>query len=138
MRTAFTAVALAVVAASAATSWASADSGGRPTVLMIEVMGETDAQSSKHTLTCRPTGGSHPNAAAACRRLNHLPGDPFQPVPPGSVCTMIYGGPQRANVVGIVHGKPVAARFDRTNGCEIARWDALVPVLPEVGASVSR
>lgn len=138
MRTALAAVALAVVAASGATTWASAESLGRPTVLMIEVRSEPGAQSSKHTLTCRPTGGNHPHAAAACRRLNHVQGDPFQPVPPGSVCTMVYGGPQRATVEGIVQGKPVAARFDRTNGCEIGRWDALVPVLPEIGAAVGR
>ena len=138
MRAAITAVALAVAATSGATTWAGAEGVGRPTVLMIEVRDEPGAQPSKHTLTCRPTGGDHPHAGAACRRLNHLPGDPFQPVPPGSVCTMIYGGPQRATVRGIVHGKPVAAWFDRTNGCEIARWDALVPVLPAVGAAVSR
>lgn len=138
MRTAITAVALAVAAMSGATPWVSAESAGRPTVLMIEVRDEPGAQPSKHTLTCRPTGGNHPDADAACRRLNHLPGDPFQPVPPGSICTMIYGGPQRAIVRGIVRGKPVAARFDRTNGCEIGRWDALVPVLPEVGAALGR
>lgn len=138
MRTALSAVALAAVAASSATTWAVAESVGRPTVLTIEVLAGAAAQPSRHTLTCHPTGGSHPRAAAACTRLDHLHGDPFQPVPPGSVCTMIYGGPQRATVEGIARGKPVAARFDRTNGCEIARWDALVPVLPEADETVSR
>lgn len=138
MRTALTAVALAVAATSGAATWVSAESLGRPTVLRIEVLAEPGAQTSKHTLTCRPTGGSHPHAQAACRRLNNLSGDPFQPVPSGSVCTMIYGGPQRAIVQGIVHGKPVAAQFNRRNGCEMARWDALVPVLPEGGVGDSR
>lgn len=138
MRTAVTALALAVAATSGIATWAGAESVRRPTVLMIEVLGEPDAEPSKHWLTCQPTGGSHPQAAAACRRLNHLTGDPFQPVPPGSMCTMMYGGPQRATVEGIARGKPVAAEFNRTNGCEIARWDALVPVLPEIGAAVSR
>lgn len=138
MRTALTALALAAVATSSATTWAVAESEGHPTVLRIEVVAEPGAQPSKHTLTCRPNGGSHPHAAAACRRLNHLQGDPFQPVPPGSVCTMNYGGPQRATVEGIARGKPVAARFERTDGCEIARWDALVPVLPEAGEAAVR
>ncbi|MQA64173.1 MAG: hypothetical protein GEU86_22580 [Actinophytocola sp.] len=138
MRIALTAVALAAIVVSSATTWAAAETVGRPTVLKIEVLAEPGAKPSKHTLTCHPTGGNHPNADAACRRLNNLHGDPFQPVPPGSFCTMIYGGPQRATVKGIARGKPVAARFDRTNGCEIARWDALVPVLPEADETVSR
>lgn len=133
MRTALTIAALAVLAASGATTWASAESLGRPSVLMIEVHGETDAQSGKYMLTCRPNGGDHPQVAAACRRLNHLQGDPFRPVPPGTMCTMIYGGPQRAHIEGIVKGRPVAAEFNRTNGCEIHRWDSLVPVLPAIG-----
>lgn len=132
MRKVLSVVALATLVVSGATAGASAEPVGRPTVLMISVQADTDAPWNKHTLRCRPTGGSHPHAAAACRRLNHLHGDPFQPVPLGSVCPMVYGGPQRAKVVGVVQGKPVAARFDRTDGCEMARWDALVPVLPAV------
>lgn len=138
MRTVLTAVALAALAASSFTTWAVADTVGRPTVLTIEVRATEGAQPTKHTLTCRPNGGNHPQTTAACRRLNHMRGDPFQPVPPGSVCTMVYDGPQRAAVEGVVRGKPVAAQFERTNGCEIARWDALVPVLPAAGETVSR
>jgi hypothetical protein len=40
-------------------------------------------------------------------------------------CTQIYGGDQLATITGA----GVQASFSRANGCEIARWDALRPVL---------
>jgi hypothetical protein len=67
-------------------------------------------------------------------RVVHCPGQPycakivraaFAPVPPGQVCTQIYGGPQQARVTGTLGGRRVSARFRRTNGCEIARWNRL-------------
>lgn len=138
MRTALTIAALAALVVSG-TTWASADtpvepaeSVARPTMVTITVQGDASAQSSTHTLRCRPNGGSHPTPHAACRRLRHVHDDVWKPVPPGTMCTMIYGGPETAQIAGTVHGKPVAAEFERTNGCEMARWDALVPVLPDV------
>jgi hypothetical protein len=44
-------------------------------------------------------------------------------VPADVACTEIYGGPATARVRGTLQGKPVDARFSRTNGCEIARWE---------------
>jgi hypothetical protein len=41
------------------------------------------------------------------------------------MCSMIYGGPQQALVAGTLNGQSVRARFKRTNGCEIARWNRL-------------
>jgi hypothetical protein len=72
------------------------------------------------TLTCEPAGGSLPRAAAACRRLTPAS---LRPLPRGTICTQIYGGPQVARVRGRLAGKPVDARFNRTNGCEIHRWN---------------
>lgn len=40
------------------------------------------------------------------------------------VCTSQYGGPETATVKGTVNGKAVSASFSRTDGCQIARWDA--------------
>jgi hypothetical protein len=56
------------------------------------------------------------------------------PVPPSTPCTMIYGGPQKATISGTVDGQTVNAEFNRSNGCEIARWDKLAAagVLPKV------
>ena len=44
-------------------------------------------------------------------------------------CTMIFGGPQKAEITGTVDGSPVETTITRANGCEIARWDALAPVV---------
>lgn len=82
-------------------------------------------------------GGSHPDAREACGRLDRRTTwgtDPFAPVGSGTVCTMQYGGPATAHVTGTWAGRRVDARFDRGNGCEIARWDELVPLLPDVRA----
>jgi hypothetical protein len=88
-----------------------------------------------YEVLCHPGGGSHPDPGAACRTLDRgttWGKDPFAPVPPGTMCTMQYGGPATAHVTGTWAGRPVDARFDRGNGCEIGRWDALVPLLPDV------
>jgi hypothetical protein len=64
-----------------------------------------------------------------CDRLAELD-DPFAPLPGGAVCTQIYGGPQVAEVRGTFEGDPVNARFNRTNGCEIERWDRVAFLFP--------
>jgi hypothetical protein len=80
------------------------------------------------SLTCDPEGGSHPDPAAACRALDE-DADALEPVPGDVACTEIYGGPDVARVRGKVNGSVVSASFNRRNGCEIARWEALAPVL---------
>ncbi|MFJ7996952.1 SSI family serine proteinase inhibitor [Streptomyces sp. NPDC096310] len=84
-------------------------------------------------LTCRPVGGTHLRARAACDRLAELATgsrDPFAPVGRDAMCTMQYGGPATARVTGTWQGRSVNASFDKKNGCEISRWRALEPVLP--------
>jgi len=83
------------------------------------------------TLTCGAdgaAGGDHPDAAGACAALAALP-DPFRPVPKDMACTMVYGGPQTATVQGRWGGKDVLTTFKRTDGCEIARWNRIAPLL---------
>jgi len=88
------------------------------------------------TLRCKPARGSLRRPAVACRRLAAGGFKLFAPIPSDSVCTEIYGGPQRARVVGIVAGKRVWASFARTNGCHIARWNRVSPwLLPPGGAT---
>ncbi|MGH3312214.1 MAG: SSI family serine proteinase inhibitor [Streptomyces sp.] len=86
-----------------------------------------------YRLECNPAGGSHPRARAACEVLTSESNSgrhPFGPVPTSANCTLMYGGPATAHVVGVWHGREVDATFRRTDGCEIERWDALVPALP--------
>ena len=88
------------------------------------------------TLRCNPARGSLPRPAVACRRL--VKGGPklFAAVPPDTVCTEIYGGPQVARVTGTVKGTRVWTTFTRTNGCEISRWQRLSPwLLPPGGVT---
>jgi hypothetical protein len=87
-----------------------------------------DGVSTRTTLACDPPGGSHPDPVSACRRLLALE-DPFAPVPGNAACTMVWGGPEVAVVRGRFRGADLEASFDRTNGCEIARWDRLAFLL---------
>jgi hypothetical protein len=87
-----------------------------------------DGGSHAWTLRCAPAGGTLPGAAAACSRLASLRA-PFAPVPPGAVCTAVYGGPEVARVVGRFRGGSVFATFRRRDGCEIARWTKIAFLL---------
>jgi Subtilisin inhibitor-like len=89
------------------------------------------------TLRCNPPAGSLPRPARACTRL--LPGGVrlFAPVPTNALCTEIYGGPQKARVVGTLKGRLVRTAFSRTNGCEIARWQRISPWLVPPGGVTS-
>jgi hypothetical protein len=87
-----------------------------------------DGDARSATLTCDPAGGTHPRAEAACGALAENR-DALEPVPDDVLCTQQYGGPQSAEVRGTVAGEAVSATFGRQNGCEIARWEALAPLL---------
>ena len=103
--------------------------------LVVTVRGAGGGADGRFVLRCHPEGGSHPQVRDACGQLDRRTTwgtDPFAPVQPGSACTMLYGGRATAHVTGTWAGRRVDARFDRGNGCEIARWDALVPVLPDL------
>jgi hypothetical protein len=80
--------------------------------------------STTASLTCDPNGGTHPVPDKACAALD-AHSEALHPVPLDMACTEIYGGDQVARVTG----PGLKANFNRTNGCEIARWDALAPVL---------
>ncbi len=79
------------------------------------------------TLRCNPPGGSLPRAAAACKRLR---AEALRPLPPDTICTQIYGGPQAARVRGRVEGRPIDTRFGRSNGCEIHSWNRVKFLFP--------
>ena len=99
-----------------------------PTSLEISVTPGGEAPTKVWTLRC-PDGGTLPDAAEACSKLESLD-DPFAPVPKDVACTQIHGGPQEADVRGLFRGRPVEAHFDRGNGCEIARWDKVQFLFP--------
>ncbi|WP_207957295.1 SSI family serine proteinase inhibitor [Streptomyces sp. YIM 98790] len=106
--------------------------GARLTVSVRD--GQSRGVEESHILECHPAGGDHPKARAACDALDEATAsgdDPFAPVPEDAICTQIYGGPWKAEIRGEWNGRTIDAEFSRLNGCEIARWDRLVPALPD-------
>jgi hypothetical protein len=97
------------------------------TELVITVWPQGQGRPRRWTLTCDPAGGSLPSPRAACSRLNRAA---LRPLPRDTICTQIYGGPQRARVTGRIDGEPIDARFSRSNGCEIHRWDSVRYLFP--------
>lgn len=91
--------------------------------------GEGKRPTRRYTLRCNPAGGTLPRARRACEALGRLR-RAFAPVPRTMACTELYGGPSEALVTGTFAGRPVRARFDRTDGCRIARWDRHRFLLP--------
>jgi hypothetical protein len=64
-----------------------------------------------------------------CGAVKGLTSADFAPTPANQACTQIYGGPETARVKGTLNGEPVDASFNRTDGCQIARWDKVQPLL---------
>jgi hypothetical protein len=79
----------------------------------------------------RPSAASTlPDPEAALEAVERFGEDIFFPKPgPPRLCTQQYGGPQVAVVTGTFYGRTVNARFQRTDGCEIARWKAMAALL---------
>lgn len=81
-------------------------------------------------------GCNLPDAAAALEAVTRHGEDIFFPKPgPPKLCTQQYGGPQVAVVTGRFRGREVNSEFGRTDGCEIARWRAMAPLLGGVAGS---
>jgi hypothetical protein len=111
-----------------------AGSDGAVTELTIRYESAPGSGGQVWTLTCSPDGGSHPDAAAACATLAQHAADgvdPFAPTPKNQPCTMVYGGPDIGMVTGTWNGQKVSATFSKENGCEIARWTRVAPMLPD-------
>lgn len=92
----------------------------RGTSLVVEQDGR------RMTLTCDPPGGDHPRPEAACAALSE---QALAPLPSDVACTQVYGGPETATVRGTYRGAPVDLALSRTDGCRIAQWDRLGPLL---------
>ncbi|MFE6197289.1 SSI family serine proteinase inhibitor [Streptomyces sp. NPDC057838] len=114
-----------------------APAGGGPDRdhLTVTVRNAGGGADGTYELYCGPEGGSHPDPRGACATLERdtrWGQDLFAPDPEGGFCTMQYGGPATAHVTGTWAGRPVDATYDRRDGCGIARWDRLVPLLPDM------
>ncbi|HAP90249.1 MAG TPA: serine protease inhibitor [Arthrobacter bacterium] len=112
----------------------SAGPGAGNAELAIMVKPSPAEPAVNYTLVCRdgvPTAESkHPRPEAACTALKNNAAL-LSPAPKttAQVCTQQYGGPQTATVTGIVDDTPVDVTLARTDGCEIAAWNAAQDVL---------
>jgi hypothetical protein len=98
--------------------------------LVVEIDRGDGSAGERYTLSCSEVvEGDHPAAEAACAHLEGMD-DPFAPLPPDAICTQVYGGPQTAHVTGVWHGRSVDVQLARNDGCTIAQWDGLGPLLP--------
>lgn len=77
----------------------------------------------------------HRDAAKLCARAYALEHFLSSPPPKHRMCSLIYGGPDRATVRGFVRGSKVRRTFTRVDGCAIADWNRARLLLPRpVGA----
>jgi hypothetical protein len=125
-------VRVVAILVAAATLVCAAGAATAPTELRIAVWAkgrDAGPPPKRWTLRCEPAGGTLPSRARACARL-FANTAAIRPVPLEAVCTQIYGGPQEALVSGTLRGKRIWVRFNRRNGCEIARWTRLAALFP--------
>ena len=104
------------------------------------VLGGLGRSGPEHDLdtALRPAARVACRDRAGVRRLATGGAKLFAPIPVNVVCTEIYGGPQRARVVGTVAASRIWATFTRTNGCQIDRWKRLSPwLLPPGGVTLA-
>ncbi len=98
--------------------------------LVVEIDPGDGTPAQRYTVACgSAAAGDHPDAARACAHLLRAE-DPFAPLPPDLVCTEQYGGPQTARVTGTWDAEPVDLTLSRVDGCRIAQWESLGPLLP--------
>ncbi len=120
--------ALLISACAAKNGGSSDDDSSSSTDLTITVWPQGENGPSREwTLSCDPAAGTLPDAAEACSKLTAAM---LEPLPPDTICTQIYGGPQTARVQGTFEGNEVDAHFGRSNGCEIHRWDVASFLFP--------
>lgn len=99
-----------------------------PAHLTITVQKDADSKEKSAVLICPGRGSREQDVCAA---LDVVAPRVFQPVPEDRVCTMIYGGPATATIRG-TYGEDTElanASFNQANGCEIGRWNQILPVL---------
>ena len=103
---------------------------GASTTYTLQERSTSPGASTTYTLTCPKGTGTLPEARAACSKLQRVGASAFAPVPPGTACTEIYGGPQTARVRGRLAGKAIGAVFSQSDGCQSARWSRLEFLFP--------
>ena len=98
--------------------------------LEFSVQADEKAKPRIASLTCP---GEKAKDRDICAALDVVAPGVFDPVPVDQACTAIYGGPRKATVTGTYEDEAISAVFTQENGCEIARWNQVEPVLEALG-----
>lgn len=98
--------------------------------LELSVQADEKAAPQTASLNCP---GAKAKDRDICAALDVVAPKVFEPVPVDQACTAIYGGPRKATITGRYQDEPVSAVFTQENGCEIARWNQIKPVLEALG-----
>ena len=91
------------------------------------------APQTRLVVEVRPTGKDPAERRVLTRLPPGVTAADFAPVPADTACAEIYGGPATARVDGVLDGRPVHATFNRTNACEMQRWDRVEALLGPAG-----
>jgi len=120
---------LAVAGCSSAAAPGGQGGTGNPAkvTLTFSFSGAPASQPKQLTLTCEPTGGTHPDPAAACAALLKL-NNPFAPRSKTIACPMILRSDQKILVTGTWLGKPVH-RVVLDGGCDLVLFSKLHQIL---------
>ncbi|MFG2642609.1 SSI family serine proteinase inhibitor [Streptomyces sp. NPDC048370] len=87
------------------------------TRILLTVTSEATGDATEVWLGCRPTGGNHPEAEAACDEIHVAAGDFDQLVGnPAAICPMVYD-PVTATAEGTYNKKPVTWKKTFSNAC---------------------
>jgi hypothetical protein len=96
--------------------------------LRIEVTSSKGRQGS-WSVKCYPARGSHPNVNSSCAFLKIKSNRGMLAGVVSDNCLEVYGGAANARVRGVLYGKRIDLDFDRSNSCNIQKWDQIVTLL---------
>ncbi len=102
-----------------------------PPVTELEVTFDADGRGPEPAERRRVRCGSGRDDAACATVARLRPADINPKRYEG--CTAQWDGPETARIAGQLEGSAVDGRFARTNGCEIARWEKVAPLLEATG-----
>ena len=97
-------------------------------MVRVDPDGKGPEPAKEAQIRCREREESRTCGAASGLRPSDL-----EPTAGDVACTDIFGGPQTATISGTLNARRVSARFSRSNGCEVARWEKVAPLLQAAG-----
>jgi hypothetical protein len=130
------AAALVLATAAAAGALAGTGAAAQPTVRLTVTFTRDGGAPLVAHLRCNGSRASadgflrRVGAARACRHARRTAVFLARRPARGRACTQIFGGPERARVRGRIGARRIDRGLARTDGCRIADYDRVVPLVP--------